>query len=127
MNVAISGSRGFIDHRLVEGVVERVLERGDRVLVGDSVFGVDRFVREYLTDYEVPRDRWTVYEAVWRTEGRFDPAGGHKRNAVMVGDADELIALFAPGPRSPGTSNAVACAERKDIPVHVYENGEWIR
>lgn len=127
MKVAISGSRTFEDHGLVESVVDRLLARGDRILVGDSVFGVDRFVREYLDDHDVPRDQWQVYKAQWRVDGRFDAAGGHKRNAAMVADADELVAIFAPGVRSPGTSNALEAAERKGIPTHVYENGEWLR
>ena len=125
--VAISGSRSFEDHKLVEGVVARLLARGDTVLVGDSAFGVDRFVREYLDDFEIPRDRWVKFEALWRVEGRFDRGAGFARNARMVAEADELVAIFAPGPRSPGTAHALSCAVGRGIPTHVYENGEWVR
>lgn len=43
----------------------------------------------------------------------------------MIADADKLIAVFADGPKTPGTSNAVMWANRKGIPVFVYHDGNW--
>jgi len=48
------------------------------------------------------------------------------RNQKIVDHSEMLIAIFAPGPRSPGTSDTVQRALQKGIPVHVYDNGRWL-
>lgn len=50
----------------------------------------------------------------------------HARNSVIVDRADMLVALFAPGPRTPGTSDTVRKALAKGIPVHVFHEGRWL-
>lgn len=138
MKVAISGSRGpdpsrgrktgWDDMDTIARVVDRLIDRGDveRINVGDAPSGVDAQVAEYLEvgprADEVPSSFWKVYEARWDVEGK--PAG-HNRNAWMISESDELIALFADGPKTPGTSNAVECAKRRGIPVHEYHEGRW--
>jgi hypothetical protein len=124
MRVAISGSRTFEDFELVERVLRRLLEQGHQINVGDASRGVDRFVAEIFAGAE-----WTeaypapkVYEARWDVEGR---AAGHNRNAWMVSESDMLIALLAPGPPTPGTSNAILQAWTRRIPVHTYHEGVW--
>jgi hypothetical protein len=47
------------------------------------------------------------------------------RNQKIVDKAGMLIAVFAPGPRSPGTSHTVSRALAKGIPVHVWHAGRW--
>ena len=134
--VAISGSRGpdpsrgrmtgWTDLVLVERIMRRILERGDRINVGDAPSGVDRMVAEVWNGADwteaYPSDYVKTYEARWEIEGR---RAGHNRNAWMISESDELIALFAPGPLTPGTTNAVECAERKGIPVRIYHEGRW--
>ena len=138
MRVAISGSRGpdpergrptgWTDAHLVTRILRRLADRDDveRVNVGDAPSGVDALVLECFEGDELLEHRpssWLrVYEARWREEGK---RAGHNRNAWMIYESDELIALFAPGPRTPGTSNAVECARRKGIPVHIYHEGQW--
>ncbi len=134
--VAISGSRGprgrvttgWTDFELVHRIVRRIIERGDRINVGDAPSGVDAMVAEIW--YGAP---WTeayptrhvkFYEARWDVEGK---RAGHNRNDWMMSESDELIALFADGPRTPGTSNAVECAVRRGLPVHIYHEGAWTR
>lgn len=48
-----------------------------------------------------------------------------ERNQKIVDKAGMLIAVFAPGPRSPGTSDTIHRALVKGIPVHVWHNGKW--
>jgi len=138
MRVAISGSRapdpsrgretGWTDALLVQRILLRLARREDveRVNVGDAPSGVDRLVLECFEQDERLEDKpssWLrVYEARWAEEGK---RAGHNRNDWMISESDELIALFAPGPRTPGTSNAVECALRRGIPVHVYHEGRW--
>ena len=136
MRVAISGSRGpdpergrltgWTDIAFVERVMRRILERGDRINVGDAPSGVDRHVAEiwdgaWWTE-AYPSEYVKTFEARWAIEGK---RAGHNRNDWMMSESDELIALFAPGPRTPGTSDAIECARRRGLPIHVYHEGEW--
>lgn len=132
MRVAISGSRaadpkrgrevGWSDYEFVEGVVKRLLEAGHTINVGDAPSGVDYHV---LMAHETapwadkyPSSSLNVYRARWDVEGR---RAGHNRNEWMVSESEMLIALFAPVlPLTPGTHDAVRCAVKKGIPVHVY-------
>lgn len=67
---------------------------------------------------EFASDTLTVYPARWQQEGK---RAGHNRNAWMISESDWLIALYAPVlPLTPGTTNAIQHARKKDIPVHVY-------
>ena len=43
------------------------------------------------------------------------------------GRALRLVALFAPGVRSPGTSDAIEQAQAAGIPVDVYHEGNWTK
>lgn len=136
--IAISGSRapdpargrmtGWTDFDLVERIVHRLMDRPDveRVNVGDAPSGVDAMVLE-VTEAgpradEKPSSWLRIYEARWEVEGR---RAGHNRNAWMISESHELIALFAPGPRTPGTTNAVECARRRGIPIRIYHEGVW--
>ena len=119
---------GWDNFDVVLHVLRRLHDRPDvsQVNVGDAPSGVDYMVREafesdaYFEDH--PAAWLRTYEARWAIEGR---RAGHNRNEWMISESDELIALFADGPRTPGTSNAVECARRKGIPVHVYHEGHW--
>ncbi len=121
MKVAVSGSRGFTDWSVVEAVVDRLIQAGDHILVGDAR-GWDRMVAEYVTYREDDVYDWDVYLAEWE---RYGKRAGHLRNEWMIHDADALVAVFAPGPRSPGTQNAIQHALRRGIPFVVYEDGAW--
>jgi nucleoside-diphosphate-sugar epimerase len=122
MKVAISGSRGFLNRWLVMAVIDRLIERGDTILVGDAPRGVDRMVAEYVSFREDDVADWKEYPADWDKYGR---RAGHERNEWMVHDADALIAIFAPGPLTPGTQNALWQARKRGIPTAVYHDGEW--
>ena len=122
MNVAISGSRTFTDRDLVEHVVARLLERGDFIIIGDAPSGVDLFAYEALYGWPGPSPQCRVYYAEWSKFGR---AAGHERNGRMIADADLLVAIFAHGPRTPGTSNALGQALRRNLPAYVYHEGRW--
>lgn len=122
MKVVISGSRGFTDLGLIERVIDRLIERRDHVLVGDAPTGVDRMVAEYVSFREDDVYDWDRYDADWDQYGK---RAGHLRNEWMIHDGEALIAIFAPGPRSPGTSNAVMNARRKGIPIAIYHEGVW--
>lgn len=48
-----------------------------------------------------------------------------ERNQRIVDKVGMLIAIYASGPLSPGTSDTVARARAKGIPVHVFHDGRW--
>jgi hypothetical protein len=129
VKVAISGSRGFPDRDLVERVLERLIERQAYVLIGCGrtrnevrcTEGVDKWAHEYLRRAD-PRT-WDPVYAEWDLWGK---RAGMIRNELMIHNADELIAFLAPGPPTPGTSNAIERAQRKGIPMHVYHEGRWV-
>lgn len=106
---------------VVEQVVDRLIVRRAKILFGDAPSGVDRMVSEYVSHMADEIWDYDEYRADW-SRGR---GAGHARNELMVHDADELIALFAPGPLTPGTSNAVMHARRKGIPIFTYHEGRW--
>ena len=122
MRVAISGSRTFPDRHLVERVIERRLWAGDFIVIGDAPAGVDLFAWEYLKRQGIHRAHWQREIARWK---EFGIPAGHERNGRMLRDADELIAIYAPGPLTRGTTDAVEQALAKGIPVHVYHEGQW--
>jgi hypothetical protein len=107
---------------VVERVVDRLIVREDVILFGDAPNGVDRMVAEYVYHMADHVRDWQEYPAEWE---RYGKRAGHLRNEWMVHDADALIAIFADGTRTPGTSNAVMQARRKGIPVAIYHEGVW--
>lgn len=49
------------------------------------------------------------------------------RNSKIVQHSQMLIALFADGPWSPGTTDTVNKALKAGLPIHVHHEGTWIR
>lgn len=48
-----------------------------------------------------------------------------RRNGEIVAKSSMVIALYAPGPRSPGTTDTVTKAKTAGLPVHIYHEGRW--
>lgn len=132
MRVAISGSRGpdpsrgrltgWTDYDIIAKTVEHLLRAGHIINVGDAPSGVDRMVlmaheTEPFAD-EFSSDTLRVFAARWLIEGK---SAGHNRNEWMISESDMLVAFFAPTlPLTAGTYDAVQCAIKRGIPVHVY-------
>ena len=124
MKVTISGSRSFDDRLLVDAVVERLVERGDFINVGDARSGVDSMVRSELhaREHLVEDTDYRIFEADWTRHGR---RAGYLRNERMIRDADRFIAIFSPGQMTPGTKNALEMAWEKGIPISIYRDRRW--
>lgn len=124
--VAFSGSRTFTDRALVEKVLRRVVRQLPHVEVhvGDAD-GLDFLVAtEGL--------RWGKFPIVHVCHWPPNPStkqerwqAAHERNQRVVAGAVKLYAFFSPGPRSPGTSDAIKIATEAGIPVHIYHEGVW--
>lgn len=140
LTVGIVGSRTFSDRDLVHQSVERLIDRYDWVWVCSGASpggGADILAREVCRELgahmcpEPPAGGvlgcymsggFHFYEHVPKARNR---SAYLERNSLIAHDANMLIAFYADGPRSPGTTDTVTKALRKPIPVHIYHEGHW--
>lgn len=117
MRLAVVGSRDYPleSYWVVRYEVQLVGVRvdWDLELVSGGARGVDSMAEQVAQDFAVPI---TVHKADWKRYGR---AAGHRRNALIVADADEMLAFYA-GAETPGTASAIRLAREKGIPVSVF-------
>jgi len=144
MKVAVVGSRGFDLSAMVPAIIQSLVNRAHDAhqpltILSGGARGVDTLVAEACAGLEfhicganvhdepIDGNHFVEYIAIWRTLGKLDKGAGFKRNRRIVAEADMVIALFADGPRSPGTSNTVQLAVDKGVPVHIWHEGVWSR
>lgn len=140
LTAGVVGSRAFTDKVLVRRVTERLLDSYDWLWVvsGRSPGGgVDTFIREAcegLGAHMCPsppvggvlpcygESQFHFYERVPTAQNR---EAYFARNTLIARDSNILFALYAPGPKSRGTTDTVEKALRRPIPVHIYHEGQW--
>ena len=144
MKVAVVGSRDFAEPLMVGAIIDNLADSAHAQHQGLTVFsggarGVDTLVREACVELDfhvcagvpfdepIDGDHFVEYLAIWRAFGKLDRGAGYKRNRRIVSEVDMVVALFAPGPRSPGTSHTVQLAVEKGVPVHIFHEGVWTR
>ena len=133
---------GWTNHALVPRLVRRILQSNPQVTIisGAAPSGVDHMVAmtcrllhfcdgEHIkidpTSVDCGCPHFYEFEAQWRKDGKFNKLAGFERNDKLVRHVGLLIAMFAPGEMTPGTSDAVRRARAYDIPVLVYHEGAW--
>ena len=127
--ISFSGSRTFKELALVEEVIRRLVKRYPHCIirVGDAKRGLDPMVAKEATRW----GKWPdVQECWWPPEPatkkeRWEAA--HERNGRVITDAAMLVAFYAPGKKSPGTTDAINQAKAAGIPVFIYQSGKWVR
>jgi hypothetical protein len=120
--IAIVGSREFADRALVRRVIHRLMEKHGPehlTIVSGGARGADTLAEDLARAYKLD---CLVFPADWETYGK---RAGFHRNAVIVDNADEVIALYADGPLSAGTSHTVKLALAAGLRVHIYHEGRW--
>jgi predicted Rossmann fold nucleotide-binding protein DprA/Smf involved in DNA uptake len=140
--VGIVGSREFEDVALVDRIVRgfAASEEGATIVSGGAR-GADSLVREAcrrwgfhfcLEDESDPHGlahlplplHFCEMKADWKKNGK---RAGFLRNERLVRHVQMVIALFAPGPLSSGTSHTVRLAREAGLRVHTYHEGRWAK
>ena len=120
MNVAIVGSRGFTEQLLVYRAIEHLRNKhGAITIVSGGAKGADTYAEQFAKTLGLAT---IIHLPDW---AKFGKSAGFRRNDLIVRDADMVLAFFADGPRSPGTSNTVAQAKIAGKEVHVFHEGRW--
>lgn len=121
MNIAIVGSRGFENVAIIRQAIRRwmVLAPEGVTIVSGGARGADSIGEMVAKELSLPT---IVHLPDWEHKGK---AAGYLRNLLIVRDADVVLAFFADGPRSKGTSHTVAAAKIAGKKVYVYHEGVW--
>ena len=140
---------GFTDFALIHRLMLRIITaqhkagRQAMIVSGGAPSGVDYYANraakmlklcfgEHLrldpTSVACPKDHFIEIPALWHGadgKGPLDRHAGFERNEKLVRHCGLLIALYAPGDPTPGTTDAINRARHWEIPVLVYQDGVW--
>ena len=110
--IAIVGSRDYQHLDRVRTFVESLPP--DTVIVSGGARGVDR-------EAEVTAKRCglkvIVFYPNWKPNGVYDNQAGMKRNALIINEADQVVAFW--DGKSTGTLNSIKRAKRANKPVQI--------
>jgi hypothetical protein len=113
------------------------------IISGGAPSGVDAQVRlacrnlgfcfgEHLkldpTSVDCPNDHFHEIRALWNGpdgRGPKNRLAGFERNDKLVRHCGLVLALFAPGEWTPGTSDVVRKCREHGVPVLIYHEGAW--
>lgn len=116
------GSREFNEPAIIRRSIEKLQRtHGEAlaVVTGDAR-GADRM------SYEIARVLG-IRREMKRADKSLGVPGLFLRNGEIVKVIDAgLMAFFAPGKLSHGTTDTVQRALRKGLPVHAYQDGRWL-
>lgn len=116
MIIAIVGGRDFQDKALLEATMEPFIEHTTGFVSGGAK-GADTLGENWAIAHGLPR---TVHIPNWYPNGRqadMDRAAGHKRNRLIVNDADIVIAFW--DGNSTGTKGSIDLAKSMGKELHV--------
>jgi F420-dependent methylenetetrahydromethanopterin dehydrogenase len=122
MNVAIVGSRTFMDMKAMEVVVKRLLERDpDVVIVSGGARGADTLAETAAR--KLCKNAPLIFPADWAKHGK---SAGPRRNQQIVDASDQLIGFWDGASR--GTIDSVRRALIAGKPVFVYHTTDrrWL-
>jgi hypothetical protein len=120
MKVAIVGSRDFQGQAVIAKAIVRLADQHPNLtVVSGGARGADSAGANVAVALRIPT---IIHLPDW---DRYGKSAGFRRNELIVADADMLLAFYADGPRSKGTTHSVDLARKKGIPVHIYHEGVW--
>jgi len=115
MKLAIVGSRDYFDYDVFKETLDHYLKKKQitptRIISGGAP-GVDSLARRWAKENDIVM---TEHFADWHTHG---PAAGPIRNALIIKDAEGVIAFW--DKKSPGTKDSIEKAKQKSILLNVF-------
>jgi len=118
MRTIIAGSRDGVTYGDVLMAIAAAPWNPSTVVCG-MCRGADLLGKRWADENGIAVDK---YPAVWRPNGVYDNAAGHKRNAVMAKNAMALIALW--DGKSSGTKGMINLANRAKLKVFIWRLDE---
>lgn len=113
--LAIVGSRYWTDYAaFLEAIHPHAILSA--TIVSGGAPGVDTMAERFAFEF---RKDVVVHNPEARANGLSFTAAAHRRNQLIVDQADRMIAM--PGPKSKGTYDAIRRAQKKGIPIVVIE------
>lgn len=135
---------GWTNYPLVRDIAKRALmvKPNIQIVSGGAPSGVDSMIRHAClrelgfcdadhirvdpTSVDCQRPHFHEFKAAWRNpDGSQNKRAGFERNDLLVRHVGLLLALYAPGELTPGTTHAIERARAHSVPVMVYQEGIW--
>lgn len=114
MNIAIVGSRGYLNYEAVYNYVLNNFRDGDVLVSGGCPRGADYLAERAAGALGI---KTLIFPADWNRLGK---SAGFIRNADIVKNADKLVAFW--DGESRGTQHVIGLANKAGIPVEIYIN-----
>jgi len=108
MKVAVIGSRGFEDYKLLESTLDNI---DITLLVSGGAKGADLLGEKYANEKDIPT---AIFKPDWKKYGR---GAGFVRNKEIV-NAAEIVVAFWDGV-SKGTKNSIDLAKKAKKVVYI--------
>ena len=133
MKIAIIGSRTFNDMSMLEEAVHRIIHDENEgcfdniTIVSGGAKGADSLGAEYAKKHNF---ELVVHEAKWKDLshsdariidgqwGQYDANAGHRRNTLIINDADIIVAFHN---NSPGTANSLGKARKAGKKIYEFK------
>jgi hypothetical protein len=113
MRLAVVGSRGFTDYKLVKDVLDRYHDQygDDLVIISGGAIGADSLGAMYA---KANRLKLVIHKPDWNKYGR---SAGFRRNHTIWDDADAGVAFW--DGKSKGTSHSFDIAKQQNKQLEV--------
>jgi hypothetical protein len=115
MKLAIVGSRGFKDTRLLESILDKHKDTVSIVVSGGAI-GADTMGETWAIANKIPIK---IFKPEWEKYGK---SAGMKRNELIIQECDICIAFW--DGKSKGTANSIFICKKlnKKVEVIRYDN-----
>lgn len=132
MKIGVVGSRNFSDYDFLEQVLDSLLAfYGKFQIVSGGAEGADTMAVRWANSQDFT---WPiVYDAYWddlshpdaviktsKSGRKYDAMAGFRRNQQIVDDVDLLVAFMNPNSPTPGTSDTISKAKKRDLAVIIF-------
>jgi len=119
VNLAIVGTKSYNDYDKFLEVIHNILDVYSIVpgcIISGGAKGVDTLAEDYAKEFEI---KPKIFPAEWtNASGIYDKGAGMKRNALIIENADFVVAIW--DGKSSGTKNSIKRAKNLNKPLVIY-------